>query len=221
LTVAPMLLSQTGLYGDFATRTLANGIVPYEPRYPLWSDGAAKTRLLFLPPGTQIDTADMDNWVFPVGTKVWKEFRQDGVLVETRLVYRVGAGAWWLSAYVWRADGTDADASAFGVRNALGTTHDVPPQLACLSCHMGVRDTVIGVSALELSGLANPDGGSAINELVSMGLLVQSTGARIRSAGSRRGQRRARISAFELRPLPQWRDFGFDRAQSAFAAARQ
>ena len=40
------------------------------PRYPLWSDGAEKQRYLSLPPGTQIDTSNMDDWKFPVGTRV-------------------------------------------------------------------------------------------------------------------------------------------------------
>ena len=34
----------------------------------------------------------MDHWQFPVGTKVWKEFSRDGVLLETRLIERYGTG---------------------------------------------------------------------------------------------------------------------------------
>src|SRR5690349_12344978 len=68
----PTNLSETGLYADFPSRTLAAGVIRYSPRFELWSDGADKARFLLLPAGTTIDTSDMDNWVFPVGTKAWK-----------------------------------------------------------------------------------------------------------------------------------------------------
>ena len=50
-------LSETGLYaagrpGLSSTRRTA----PFSPQYPLWSDGAAKARWIYLPPGTAIDT---------------------------------------------------------------------------------------------------------------------------------------------------------------------
>lgn len=41
---------------------------------------------MYVPPGTKIDTRDIDHWVFPVGTKTWKEFRVDRKLVETLLL---------------------------------------------------------------------------------------------------------------------------------------
>jgi hypothetical protein len=151
----PDRLSETGLYSDFAARKVAEGILTFAPAYPLWSDGAEKTRYLYLPPGTQIDTKDIDHWVFPVGAKAWKEFRIDGKLVETRLLWKraaePGEQSWWKAAYVWTDDGTDAVAKVGGVRNALGTTHDVPSQSDCTLCHGFVKDTIIGFSAIELS----------------------------------------------------------------------
>ena len=50
----------------------------YAPKFQLWSDSATKKRWIYLPPGSQIDTSDMDFWKFPVGTKVWKEFSAVG-----------------------------------------------------------------------------------------------------------------------------------------------
>src|SRR5688572_6099930 len=58
----PDSLADTGLYADFAARTLAPGVIRFRPRYELWSDGATKERYLWLPPGTKIDTRDMDAW---------------------------------------------------------------------------------------------------------------------------------------------------------------
>jgi hypothetical protein len=151
----PSLLSETGLYADFASRTVAAELFPFAPRYEFWADGAEKSRWLYLPPGTQIDTARIDHWVFPVGTKAFKEFRYGGKPVETRLLMKVregrGNGVWWEAAYVWRDDGSDAVATLAGVVGALGTEHKVPSQIDCRNCHGDVSDVLIGVSAIQLS----------------------------------------------------------------------
>mgnify|MGYP007029512242 FL=1 len=70
-----------------------------------------------------IVTSDMDDWQFPVGTKLWKEFVRDGVRVETRLLQKVGPGPdeWSGVAYVWTEDETDALARPEGVVDARGT----------------------------------------------------------------------------------------------------
>lgn len=157
----PQKLSETGLYQDIVTRTLSPGVITFAPRFELWSDGAQKSRFLLLPDGQSIDTTTMDAWTFPVGTKAWKEFVRDGVLVETRLLWKVNEGprGWFEMAYVWTPDGTEAFAAPDGVQNANGTAHDVPSQLGCRNCHLGVNDELIGVSALQLSRPGAGDGG--------------------------------------------------------------
>src|SRR5688500_4722934 len=78
---APASLRATGLYtpgGEVSAESLA-----FAPQYPLWSDGAAKRRWIRLPAGTSVDAAGAD-WVFPVGTRLWKEFSVAGRRVETR-----------------------------------------------------------------------------------------------------------------------------------------
>ncbi len=157
VVTGPLHLADTGLYSDFASRTLAPGIIEYTPRHPLWSDGAEKKRYLLLPPNARIDTSDMDNWAFPVGTKVWKEFDVGSVVVETRLLWKVSDAQWWEVAYAWTSDGTDAIASVDGGANALGTGHEIPSQQDCNACHANVRDVLIGVSALQL-GASDGDG---------------------------------------------------------------
>ncbi len=72
--VPPSTLACTGLYADIVTKTLAPGVRFYAPAVPLWSDAAQKGRWIQLPAGTQIDASDPNEWTFPVGTKVWKEF---------------------------------------------------------------------------------------------------------------------------------------------------
>jgi hypothetical protein len=171
LAQLPQRLSQTGLYTDLAADALSDGVLPFRPRFELWSDGAAKRRWLKIPPGTQIDSRDMDNWVFPEGTQLWKEFTRDGVRVETRLLQKLGPadGDWVGIAYRWAEDQHDAYALPYGAIDVLGTPHDVPGASECMACHGGTQSRVLGVSALQLGdddGLLLP-----LRALVDLGLL--------------------------------------------------
>jgi hypothetical protein len=148
--VAPTHLSETGLYADGSLTELAEGVIAYAPRYELWSDGADKQRWLLLPDGETIDTSDMDAFVFPVGTKAWKEFSRDGVKLETRLVWKTSTG-WILIAYAWNEAQDDAVAVPRGADDVLGTDHDIPQRVACRECHDGSADTLLGVGALQLA----------------------------------------------------------------------
>ncbi len=168
-------LGATGLYSDLAGDVLAEGVREYRPEIELWSDGASKRRWVQIPEGEVIETSDMDNWSFPVGTRAWKEFTRDGVRVETRLLEKTAVGQWDMVAYVWREDGSDALAAPDGVANALGTEHDVPEGKDCQSCHDGMSDTLIGVSAVQLD---HDLGGLTLAELAREGLLSHApTGA--------------------------------------------
>ncbi len=150
----PDTLAETGLYKDFAAGTLADGVVAFDVNFPLWSDGSEKSRYLLLPPGTTIDTSDPDHWTYPKGTKSWKEFRVGGKRIETRFIEKTGEGSWGFRyvAYAWSEDQKSAVAARDGVKNALGTTHDIPSQEHCDQCHSGTRDGVIGPGAHQWSG---------------------------------------------------------------------
>jgi hypothetical protein len=124
-------LADTGLYADLGAGTLAPDVTPYRPQFELWSDGAAKERWLHLPPGTQIDSSDMDAWVYPVGTKLWKQFSRDGVRVETRMLEKLAPGEWDMVAFAWTDDGLDARSVPEGRRDAGGTGHDIPGEDDC------------------------------------------------------------------------------------------
>lgn len=149
-------LSLTGLHDPGAAEAVAPGVRTFRPQFELWSDGASKRRWIWLPPGTQIDTSDMDAWQFPVGTKLWKEFTRDGVRVETRLLQRLANG--WLGvAYLWLEDGTDAIAAPYGAIDARKTEHDVPASNECDGCHGGRTSHVLGFSAVQLARPAEAD----------------------------------------------------------------
>lgn len=156
----PPHLAETGLYADFATRRLADGVLAFSPQYPLWSDGAAKERWILLPPGTAIDGQDPDHWDFPIGTRLWKEFRFERA-VETRFLQRCDDGSWLYATYRWSEDGSDALlAPECGVRGVCATSgsarHDLPSVADCRACHEGTRTPVLGFSALQLSPERDP-----------------------------------------------------------------
>lgn len=157
----PPRLADTGLYAGTTTEPLARGVRTWTPQYPLWSDGATKRRWILLPPGRSIDAADPDAWVFPVGTRLWKEFSFEGRRVETRYMERRADGSWLYATYRWNAEGTDAvRAPAAGVpaavRLAGGSVHDLPSVGDCESCHGAGRTPVLGFSALQLSPERDP-----------------------------------------------------------------
>ncbi|HEY8549671.1 MAG TPA: hypothetical protein VIL35_06935 [Vicinamibacterales bacterium] len=162
LVQPPARLSETGLYADPAALTVGAENRPFSPQYPLWSDGAKKRRWIYLPPGTAIDATDSDAWVFPDGTKFWKEFAFDGRKVETRFLWKVGADDWVFATYVWNAEQTDATlAPERGVRHAapIGTAghHSIPAVLDCRACHDSRRTEILGFTALQLSTDRDPN----------------------------------------------------------------
>ena len=156
---APARLSETGLWSDLASRRTAPDVWPFEPQYPLWTDGAIKKRWIRVPVGTSVDASDPDAFLFPVGTKLWKEFAL-GNRIETRYLEKRADGSWLRVAYLWNADGSEALlAPEGGVRGAAesapGVPYDVPSRQDCATCH-SKGDGVLGFSALQLSGDRDP-----------------------------------------------------------------
>ncbi|MBI4913488.1 MAG: hypothetical protein HY823_12175 [Acidobacteria bacterium] len=160
LAEPPKLLSETGLYkaGSLNVDPVNR---PYSPQYPLWSDGAAKHRWIFLPPGTRIDAKDPDAWDFPVGTKFWKEFSFGGRKVETRLMEKVDARNWSYASYAWNEAQTDAlrvPVEGLPEHHPLpgGKRHSVPSVEDCKACHETGRPEVLGFTPLQLSTDRDP-----------------------------------------------------------------
>ncbi len=160
--VPPASLSETGLYSDIAAKTIARSNLMFSPQYPLWTDGAGKKRWIYLPPGGSIDAKRVDDWVFPVGTKLWKEF-SFGKRVETRYLEKVGKRVWSYATYAWKEDQSDAvlvPESGFPdhVEIAPGIRHSIPGIDDCKACHEGQgRDIVLGFTALQLSPDRDPN----------------------------------------------------------------
>lgn len=163
-------LFDTGLCVDRACTQVVDGVIEYQPRFELWASTASKRRWLQLPPGSKIDTTDMDLWRFPVGTKAWKEFTRDGVRVETRYIVK-GADGWRYTAYEWNASQSDALSVPEGRVDANGTKHDIPDNRACKECHAQDRaSALLGVEAIQLD-FSSPKVDLA--DLIAMGLLTK------------------------------------------------
>jgi hypothetical protein len=145
-------LACTGLYSDFAGKVVAPDVLPYAPAFPLWSDGAVKSRWIRLPAGTTIDTSNMDEWVFPVATRFWKEFVINGQRIETRVITKQPDGTWLRQTFRWSADESSASELVGGERNVAGTTYEIPSEAACELCHSGRVDGVLGFEAISLAG---------------------------------------------------------------------
>lgn len=151
--------------------------LPFSPQFALWSDGAAKRRWLHLPHGRTIDASDPDAWVFPPGTKLWKEFALGGRRLETRLIERLPDGRWRFAAYAWSADGREArlvpdeGASLSGIDGAPGGIWRIPSREDCLACHESAAVPVLGVGAVQLGSPGPSTDGVDAATLAERGLL--------------------------------------------------
>ncbi len=149
---APDDLRCTGLYADFGQKTVSPRARSYAPAVTFWSDGAVKQRWIDLPDGAQIDSASMDEWSYPVGTKVWKEFKIGGKRVETRFMQKMSSARWIQAAYVWSPDEATATRQTDGATLDVGggNTYVVPKSSECDDCHKGRKDKLLGFEPISL-----------------------------------------------------------------------
>jgi len=193
IDTAPATLAETGLYATVQGAggaggaggaagvelvqpiELASYVRGFEPKYPLWADGALKDRHVYIPKCETIDTSDMDHWKFPVGTRFWKTFSVANKPVETRLLHHFGPGEtdWLYATYQWDAGKPTDPSAALSVPGgfvAAGTGHDIPAQGQCVNCHAKLSERVLGFGAFQLSHDATDDG-LTIKKLSELGWL--------------------------------------------------
>jgi uncharacterized repeat protein (TIGR03806 family) len=171
----PLLLSQTGVFGNTTNMTPVSGLISYVPNTPLWSDGALKTRYFAVPnhggsitPDEQIAFAPTGTWTFPAGTVFVKTFELNTDTtnpnvrhrLETRLLVRDINGAVYGVTYKWRPDNSDADLLIGSllenilITNATGVSAQTwyyPSPSDCLQCHTHVANYVLGVNTRQLN----------------------------------------------------------------------
>lgn len=159
-TWPPQSLRDTGLYRDWDAKIVGPEMLRFSPQYPLWTDGATKTRWMQLPAGTWIDASDPDVWRFPVGTRFWKEFRFSR-RAETRFIEHTADG-WKYATYSWTDDESEAtlvpERGTFSNVAIRGDVrHAIPSRPDCRACHEGGPARILGFSALQLSDDRDPN----------------------------------------------------------------
>ncbi len=168
----PSSLACTGLYANFATKEISPSAQAYTPSSLLWSDGAQKARWIELPPNTKIDITNPDEWTFPVGTKLFKEFRVNGQRVETRMFQKQKTNFWVYATYAWSGDATTATIN-YGGSVPVGDdggTWTIPTNDDCNECHRGRQDRILG---FEQVGLGLPGAtGLTLAQLAAQGLVT-------------------------------------------------
>jgi uncharacterized repeat protein (TIGR03806 family) len=173
----PPLLSGTGVYSNTASRTPAEGLIPYALNAPMWDDGAAKSYYLAVPRGGSVITPDQqvrlratNSWKFPDGSVFVKNLdlivdetnpQAPRRRLETQILVRDINGAVYGAAYKWRPDNRDADLLTAGVNedilitNATGVrtqTWYFASPADCLTCHTPLAGYVLGLSTRQLNG---------------------------------------------------------------------
>lgn len=184
---APKNLSQSGVLPMMENSPGIN-FMQFTPQYPLYSDNAAKRRFIYLPKDSRVNTADLDAWVFPKGTVLWKEFSINNKKVETRVWEKTsesfGVTAWRPSVYLWKADQSDAvlqEVDDFYAQDPAvkvlyqagqleaSNTYKVLKLSSCTTCHSSNKDVALGFNYL---GLSNNKSAVNIFSLKAKGLLL-------------------------------------------------
>ncbi len=161
------LLSASGCVDPADITQPYSGLIPYDINAPFWSDGADKQRFIAIPDGTAINVDGNDDWVFPNGTVLVKNFRLGNTLVETRHLMRHPDGSWAGYTYEWNAAQTEATRVRNGKTvNVAGQTWIFPDEAECLRCHTTVATVALGPETAQMNrDLTYPSTGRTDNQL--------------------------------------------------------
>jgi uncharacterized repeat protein (TIGR03806 family) len=149
--------------GSLADLEPSEGVLPFEPITPLFSDYAHKKRFVWMPEGVSA-SYESDGTVlsFPDGAVLIKNFYYDHVqpdntrqIIETRLLIRKN-GQWIFANYVWNAEQTEATLDLGGSYTSLiyendhdemkCITYRIPSEAECHTCHkLADQNIPIGV----------------------------------------------------------------------------
>jgi uncharacterized repeat protein (TIGR03806 family) len=138
-------------------------MIPYELNARLWSDAAVKKRWMALPDNTTIDIDAENDWQFPIGSVLRKDFYLGSQIVETRLFAHHTDGSWAGYSYEWNASQTDATLLDTGKTvNVNGQDWTYPSQAQCLQCHTSAAGRTLGPETAQLNRLITDPSDNAI-----------------------------------------------------------
>jgi len=170
----PDLLSDSGCTDAADITTPYAGLVPYDINAPFWSDAALKDRHIGLPNGQTISIGADDDWEFPAGTVLVKNFRLNGRLIETRHLMRHPDGVWAGYTYEWNATETEATRVRGGKIEMIdGQDWVFPDEAECLRCHTTVAGVALGPETAQLNrDFTYPSTGRTHNQLETLDEIV-------------------------------------------------
>ncbi len=149
----PDLLSKTGCVDPADAKKPASGLVPYDVRSPLWSDGAEKSRFIALPDGKTITVGADGDFDLPIGSVLVKTFAVGGKRIETRLFVHHDDGEWAGYTYEWNDAETDATLLPAGKTKKVGAqTWTFPSRSDCTSCHTKAAGRTLGLELGQQNG---------------------------------------------------------------------
>lgn len=169
----PRKLSETGCFSSLDPLTPAAGVEAYDVKAPLWSDGAAKTRFIRVPPAQSIAFKPTGAFTFPEGTVLVKNFYAKDRLIETRFMVRRASG---FKGYTYRWDDTETDATLLGGAASGAITVDgangdpvtfdwyYPSGADCTRCHVPGSGGALGVDSPHLDA-------SVVRHLAARGII--------------------------------------------------
>ncbi|MEE2828906.1 MAG: SO2930 family diheme c-type cytochrome [Myxococcota bacterium] len=157
--------------GELRDLQPVDGVLPYEPVAPLWSDGALKDRFMVVPPGEAVGFDPGEDWDFPLGSVIIKHFafprdlrepEGERLHVETRLMV-LGEEGWVGEVYLWNEEQTDAEHFLPGTLVQLDLLDEegepflqdyvVPSSNHCSNCHSrDDRMHLLGATTAQLNG---------------------------------------------------------------------
>lgn len=145
-------LAATGCLDPARPSAAPASAIAYDVNSPLWSDGAAKERWLFVPEGKRIGVAADGDFDLPPGSVAVKTFSVSGKKVETRLFVRYDDGGWAGFSYEWNDDQSDAVLVPGGRTKQLadGSSWYFPSRSECFACHTASAGFSLGLEARQL-----------------------------------------------------------------------
>ena len=162
VNTVPGTISESGLFKDIATLTLADGLIPYSVNAQLWSDNALKTRILGLPDTSKIEFSENGNWIFPPNTVIVKNFfletergnPETKTIIETRFLVRHSDREQWDGfSYLWNEQQTDATLlegsynRSFTIKegdSSYTQNYYYPNSVDCKACHTAASGFILG-----------------------------------------------------------------------------
>lgn len=167
---APAQLTQTGCVAVGNPTQPASGLISYEINAPFWSDGVLKERYLSVPDGTTIGRTTEGRFEFPPGSVLTKNFRQNGSLIETRLLMRHPDGGWEGYSYEWNASQTEATlVTTTTTKPVNGQTWTFFASNDCLRCHTESAVFVLGPEVMQMNrSHTYPQTGRTRNQLATL-----------------------------------------------------